>query len=55
MDMSFSGLLTAISTEFKSGKHAIPDLCYSLQETGYAMLVRSLRGLSPIQRNLNSS
>ena len=38
MDMSFSGLLTAVSNEFKSGKHSIPDLCYSLQETGYAML-----------------
>jgi len=38
MDMSFSGLLTAVSTEFKTGKHTIPDLCYSLQEYGYAML-----------------
>lgn len=38
MDMSFSGLLTAVSNEFKTGKHGIPDLCYSLQETGYAML-----------------
>lgn len=38
MDMSFSGLLTAVSNEFKTGKHSIPDLCYSLQETGYAML-----------------
>jgi N6-L-threonylcarbamoyladenine synthase/protein kinase Bud32 len=38
MDMSFSGLLTAVSNEFKSGKHTTSDLCYSLQETGYAML-----------------
>jgi tRNA A37 threonylcarbamoyltransferase TsaD len=38
MDMSFSGLLTAISNEFRSGKHSIADLCFSLQETGYAML-----------------
>ena len=38
MDMSFSGLLTAVSNEFRSGKHTVPDLCFSLQETAYAML-----------------
>jgi N6-L-threonylcarbamoyladenine synthase/protein kinase Bud32 len=29
MDMSFSGLLTAVSNEFKTGKHNLFDLCYS--------------------------
>lgn len=38
MDMSFSGLLTAIINEYKNGKHSIADLCFSLQETGYAAL-----------------
>jgi len=38
MDVSFSGLLTAITEELKTGKHRIEDLCFSLQETAYAML-----------------
>ncbi|MBN1683432.1 N(6)-L-threonylcarbamoyladenine synthase Kae1 [Candidatus Bathyarchaeota archaeon] len=38
MDMSFSGLLTAVYNEFKSGKYELADLCYSLQETGYSAL-----------------
>ncbi|MCX6642285.1 MAG: bifunctional N(6)-L-threonylcarbamoyladenine synthase/serine/threonine protein kinase [Candidatus Bathyarchaeota archaeon] len=38
MDLSFSGLMTAVTNEFKTGKYRIEDLCYSLQETGYAML-----------------
>jgi N6-L-threonylcarbamoyladenine synthase/protein kinase Bud32 len=38
MDLSFSGLMTAVSTEYKSGKYTIFDLCFSLQETAYAML-----------------
>ena len=38
MDLSYSGLLTAITSEFESGKHSIEDLCFSLQETAYAML-----------------
>jgi N6-L-threonylcarbamoyladenine synthase/protein kinase Bud32 len=38
MDLSYSGLLTAVTTEFYSGKHSVEDLCYSLQETAYAML-----------------
>jgi len=38
MDLSYSGLLTAITTELESGKHDVNDLCFSLQETAYAML-----------------
>jgi universal protein Kae1 len=38
MDLSFSGLLTAITKEFKTEEHSIEDLCFSLQETAYAML-----------------
>mgnify|MGYP005831072671 CR=1 FL=1 len=36
MDLSYSGLLTAVSTMVK--KYSIEDLCYSLQETAFAML-----------------
>lgn len=36
MDLSFSGLLTACKT--KLGKVSKQDLCYSLQETAFAML-----------------
>jgi universal protein Kae1 len=38
MDLSYSGLLTAITGELETGKHSINDLCFSLQETAYAML-----------------
>lgn len=38
MDLSYSGLLTAIMGEFRTGEHSIEDLCFSLQETAYAML-----------------
>jgi len=38
MDLSYSGLLTAITGELETGKHSIDDLCFSLQETAYAML-----------------
>ena len=43
MDVSFSGLLTYIEKEasikIKSGEATAADLCYSLQETIFAMLV----------------
>ena len=43
MDVSFSGLLTYIEKEarklLKSGKATPADLCFSLQETLFAMLV----------------
>ncbi len=38
MDLSYSGLLTAITTELENGGRDINDLCFSLQETAYAML-----------------
>ena len=43
MDVSFSGMLTHIEQEGKrmldSGEATAADLCYSLQETIFAMLV----------------
>jgi universal protein Kae1 len=38
MDLSYSGLLTYIIGELRKGQHSLEDLCYSLQETSYAML-----------------
>lgn len=38
MDMSFSGLLTATVSLFKSGRYRLEDLCYSLQEVAFSML-----------------
>jgi N6-L-threonylcarbamoyladenine synthase/protein kinase Bud32 len=38
MDLSFSGLLTAVKTILTEKEHKLADLCYSIQETAYAML-----------------
>lgn len=38
MDLSFSGVLTAALQKFRSHKNSIEDLCFSFQETCYAML-----------------
>jgi len=38
MDLSYSGLLTAALAELEADKYSIEDLCFSLQETAYAML-----------------
>ena len=38
MDLSFSGLLTSAIRKFESGE-SIKDVCYSLQETSFSMLV----------------
>ncbi len=38
MDLSFSGLLTATIRKYESGRD-LSDLCYSLQETAFSMLV----------------
>lgn len=38
MDLSFSGLLTAAIRKYESGE-SIKDVCYSLQETAFSMLV----------------
>jgi N6-L-threonylcarbamoyladenine synthase len=39
MDVSFSGILSFIEAE--APKHAAADLCFSLQETVFAMLVET--------------
>ena len=39
MDVSFSGILTNLKTKYDSKQFKIEDLCYSLQETVFAMLV----------------
>jgi len=39
MDVSFSGILTNIKQKYDSGKYSAEDLCYSLQETVFAMLI----------------
>jgi len=38
MDVSFSGILTDLKRKYDSKKYDINDLCYSLQETVFAML-----------------
>jgi N6-L-threonylcarbamoyladenine synthase len=38
MDLSYSGLLTSIINEFRTGEYSIQDLCFSLQETAFGML-----------------
>jgi len=38
MDMSFSGLLTAVINLLKKGEYKLEDLCYSLQETVFSMV-----------------
>ena len=38
MDMSFSGLLTAIINLLEKGEYKLEDLCYSLQETVFSMV-----------------
>jgi N6-L-threonylcarbamoyladenine synthase len=39
MDVSFGGMLTNLKQKIKSGKYSHEDLCYSVQETIFAMLV----------------
>ena len=38
MDVSFSGILTRIEQLYKSGKATVDDLCFSVQETCFAMV-----------------
>jgi universal protein Kae1 len=38
MDLSYSGLLTAATQQFRKGTYRIEDLCYSLQEVTFSML-----------------
>jgi len=39
MDVSFGGIQTNLKQKFDSGKYKVPDLCFSCQETVFAMLV----------------
>jgi N6-L-threonylcarbamoyladenine synthase len=39
MDVAFGGILTNLKHKIKSGKYSKEDLCYSVQETVFAMLV----------------
>lgn len=39
MDVSFGGLLTNLKRKIASGRHRKEDLCYSVQETVFAMLL----------------
>lgn len=38
MDLSYSGLLTAVTQAYRTGKWSLEDLCFSLQEVAYSML-----------------
>jgi len=38
MDLSFSGLLTAVSEALRGGRHSLEDVCFSLQEVAFSML-----------------
>lgn len=51
MDLSFSGLLTAAKRKFEKGED-IEDICYSLQETAFAMTVEvTERALAHTKKN----
>ncbi|MCW1296991.1 MAG: bifunctional N(6)-L-threonylcarbamoyladenine synthase/serine/threonine protein kinase [Candidatus Parvarchaeota archaeon] len=50
MDVSFTGILTLLEKKLKENK--IEDLCYSLQETTFAMLVEvSERAIAHLRKN----
>jgi len=38
MDVAFGGMLTNLKQKFDSGDYLLADLCYSVQETAFAML-----------------
>ncbi|RMF54469.1 bifunctional N(6)-L-threonylcarbamoyladenine synthase/serine/threonine protein kinase [Candidatus Woesearchaeota archaeon] len=38
MDVSFGGLLTNVKQKYDSGKYKVEDICFSIQETVFAML-----------------
>lgn len=41
MDIALSGILTNLKQKIESKKHELKDLCYSMQETVFAMLVET--------------
>ncbi|OIO40491.1 UGMP family protein [Candidatus Pacearchaeota archaeon CG_4_9_14_3_um_filter_31_7] len=51
MDVAFAGLLTNLKQKFDSKRYSIEDLCYSMQETAFAMLIETAeRALSHCQK-----
>ena len=52
MDVSFGGLLTNVKQKYDSGKYKVEDLCFSIQETVFAMLTEvSERALAHCDKN----
>lgn len=52
MDVSFTGLLTKLKQLYDSGDYKVEDLCYSLQETAFAMLLEvSERAMAHCDKN----
>ncbi len=52
MDLSYSGLLTSVVKLLKSGRYALEDLCYSLQEVAFSMLTEvTERALAHTEKN----
>ena len=52
MDVNFGGILTNLKQKIKSGKYSKEDLCYSVQETVFAMLIEiSERALAHCKKN----
>jgi N6-L-threonylcarbamoyladenine synthase len=52
MDFAFSGIQTKLDNLFKSGKYSNADLCYSTQETVFAMLTEATeRAIAHIDKN----
>lgn len=41
MDVSFGGMLTNLKTKYDSKKYSREDLCFSLQETAFSMLIET--------------
>ncbi len=39
MDVTFGGMLTYVKNLLKSGKYRVEDICYSIQETAFAMVI----------------
>ncbi len=51
-DVSFSGLLTAALKHYKTGKYRLEDICYTLREIAYSMVVEvSERALAHTSKN----
>jgi len=52
MDVAFSGMLTKLRQMLESGKYKLEDLCFSLQETSFAMLIEAAeRALAHTQKS----